>query len=481
VKLRALAIVVRHELRVLLADRSLAMVVGLLAVLLSYAFYNGWAETRARDEMIVTVTSAEVQRAQANLERLVRIESGAETPGPFDNPANPAVIGNGSGRYAVIHSIPLAPLAIGQSDMMPNYYRIGMNSKVEFMYDSEIESPWTLLSGHLDIAFVIVFLLPLLTFALTFNLLSGEREDGIQRMLLSQPLSLGTLIWGKLLPRAVIVLAVAALLPVILLLAFRPETRALAQIPALAGWVGIVTAYGALWFALGFLVNSLRMSSWANALVLIASWTMLVLIVPVMLNLVAEQLRPAPSRTELSIRTRAIQADNLRRYDDLFSGDYRYIADPASLMAKDGRIDIPERTRASFLAQRDMDARVDSLLSRFDQAVAGQQAVVDRVSFLSPAVLAHEGITALSGTDGRRYMDFRAEVSRFHDAWRARFAPLVLDGIALGQEDLRNLPQWQDASEAQPNDLAWRIAILALVSAILAWIAAWMLRRYRIA
>jgi ABC-2 type transport system permease protein len=166
----------------LLADQSLALVVGLLTLLLAYGFYNGLDQTQARTEMVATVQQAEADRVSSLVDRLRRIEVGEEQPGPFDNPANPATLGNGAGRQAVLHDAALAPIAIGQSDMMPNYYRIGTRSKVEFMYDSEIESPWNLLSGHFDLAFVVVFLLPLMIFALTFNLLSAERESGTERM-----------------------------------------------------------------------------------------------------------------------------------------------------------------------------------------------------------------------------------------------------------------------------------------------------------
>src|SRR5690606_35002587 len=196
------------------ADRSLLLVVGLLALLIGHGFYNGLVQTQARDAVIATVQQAEIDAGKSLRERMQGIEAGLDQPGPFDNPANPATLGSSSGRQAILHNIPMAPLAIGQSDMMANYYRIGTGSKVEFMYDSEIESPWNLLSGHFDLSFVIVFLLPLLIFALTFNMLSAERENGTERMLLSQPLGPVTLAFGKLLPRAIVVLGVASLLPV---------------------------------------------------------------------------------------------------------------------------------------------------------------------------------------------------------------------------------------------------------------------------
>lgn len=480
---RTLRLVMRHEWRMLIADCSLFLVLGLLALLIGYGFYNGLAETRARDAMVATVLKAEREIGAANLDTLRKIEAGKLKPGPFDNPANPATMGNGSGRHAVIPSLPLAPTAIGQSDMMPNYYKIGIRSKVEFMYDSEIESPWNLLSGHFDLSFVIVFLLPLLIFALTFNLLSSEREAGTQRMLLSQPLGIGTLALGKLIPRALSLLLTATALPILLLLIFRPEARSFEQVMPVLSWAAIVVGYGGFWFALAFAVNALRLSSATNSLVLIATWTLLVLVVPVLLNLVAEAVSPAPSRTQLSIRTRAIEADNLRRYDDLFSGDYRYIAEPDTLIAKNGRIEIPARTRASFLAKRDLDKRIDVVLDEFDASLLDQQRVVDRLSFLSPSILAYEGMTALAGNDGGRYLAFRQSVSAFHDGWRRFFAPRILRGIVFGQDDLAKLPTWhwnEHSPSSADHDARQRISLLLLSLVFVGGLGGYALRRYAI-
>ncbi|MCA6106178.1 ABC transporter permease [Bradyrhizobium cenepequi] len=136
----------------------------------------------------------------------------------------------------VIPNAPLAALAIGQSDMMPNYYRISYLSKVQFMYDTEIENPWNLLSGHFDLAFVIVFVLPLLVTTLGYNLLSAEREHGTLRMLCSQPLSVATLLTGKLVVRMLALLAIVIPLPLAILILIRPEARGAEQLFLMLSW-----------------------------------------------------------------------------------------------------------------------------------------------------------------------------------------------------------------------------------------------------
>lgn len=484
-RMRTLRLVVRHELRTLLADRSLALVCALLVVLIGYAFYNGMAVTEGRDRAVAAVLASERQAVQSNVETLRRIQAGQQTPGPFANPANPATIGSGgAGRYAVVPTIGLAPVAIGQGDMIPNYYGIGYGSKVSFMYDSEIESPWNLLNGHFDLAFLIVFLLPLLIFSLSYNLLSSEREAGTLRMLLSQPLDLTTLLTGKIMVRAVAVIGIAASLPVVLLLAFRPEARGIDQLVGIPLWMGLVAAYGLFWFALAFLINGLGRSSAFNALSLIACWTLIVLVTPVLLNLAVGLAEPAPSRTELTNRTLAIKAENLRRYDQLFHGDYNYVAKPDALLAKDGRIEMPPRTRATFLADRDMDANIDVLLKRFDDQLRAQQQLIDRLGPVSPAVIAYEGFSSLAGNSSRRYLAFKGQVDAFHDQWRSYFVPRILGGRAMSEAELRSLPRWtwrELPREQTKVDAAWRIGLLLALAALLVAFGLAKLRRYTIA
>lgn len=129
--------------------------------------------------------------------------------------------------------------------------------------------------------------------------------------------------------------------------------------------------------------------------------------------------QPAPSRTELTSRTRAIQADNLRRYDKLFHVDYNYVVKPDALLSKNGRIEMPPRTRANLLGRPGHGyARW-----RFDDQLRAQQFLVNCFGPISPAVVAYEGFSSLAGNGSRRYLAFKGQVDSFHDQWRAYFVP----------------------------------------------------------
>jgi ABC-2 type transport system permease protein len=68
-------------------------------------------------------------------------------------------------KLAAMRPAATGALAIGQSDLYPYYFKISTNSKETFANNDEIENPVHLLAGRFDLAFVIVYLLPLVILA----------------------------------------------------------------------------------------------------------------------------------------------------------------------------------------------------------------------------------------------------------------------------------------------------------------------------
>ncbi|KRQ88648.1 hypothetical protein CQ10_38010 [Bradyrhizobium valentinum] len=470
-----MSLVVVHEARILVRDRTLLLVCCVLALMVGYGLFVGLAQATLRDRMVAQVLKHEQETQTANSGTLQSVLAGQTALIPFSNPANPAAMaGTLSGRYATMPNAPLAALAIGQSDMMPNYYRITYLSKVQFMYDTEIENPWNLLSGHFDLAFVIVFVLPLLVTTLGYNLLSAEREHGTLRMLCSQPLSIATLMTGKVVVRMLALLAIVIPVPLVVLLLIRPEARGAEQLVLMLSWSALVVAYSLFWFAVAALVNTVGRSSSTNALIMVALWTIFVLILPVTMNLAVGLVSPAPSRTELASRTRVATAESLREYEDLYSADYRYASDPAALLVKDGRIEVPSRMRGFFLAKQKVDEQIEPLLKRFDQQLLQQQKLVDRLSLLSPAMLVNEALTSIAGTDSRRFLAFKDQTEAFHKRWRQYFAPRILESRAMTVHDLSSLPRWHwvemPASEIRWS-IWWRAMLMLALASVLGGLA----------
>lgn len=477
--------IIEHELRVLAADKSLWVVSLLLAGLCAYGLANGLEQSRARDAAQLEAVAQE-RTSNAEVTALWRrVMAREEAPDPWANPTDPSSVGWGLvTRYALLPTAPLAPLAIGQSDMLPDLYSIQTVSRVEFMYDSEIENPWNLLTGRFDLAFVITYLLPLFVLGWSYNLLASEREQGTLRLVLSQPVRLGAVVGGKVLVRAAVLAFWCAVVPLAALLVLRREQLGEGGLAQLAAAGALIAAYALFWFALAVVVDALARSSALGALVLVASWVALVLVFPVALSLLAAAASPAPSRAELATDTRIITAQSLVRFADKWGSEYRHVQDPEVLVPKNGRFEVPERMQAFILTSRELDVRLESILDAFDTQLAGQQAIVDRFGVLSPAIVVHEGLSALAGNGTRRYQQFQHQVTAFHAEWRRFFDPRIAEGLAITEADLVALPRFrwvEPAPHALLVDVLGRLLALLAAAGLAALAARRILARYPVA
>jgi ABC-2 type transport system permease protein len=417
------------------------------------------------------VLAQEAKRLSALPNRFDAVMQRQITPEPFANPADPMSVGQSmAARHAWMSYAALAPLAIGQSDLMPNYYRITTRSKTTFLYDGELENPWVLLNGTLDVAFVCIYLLPLIVIAWSYAAVSGEREQGTLRMVMATSVSKLSWLGARMLVRWLVVMLVVAVVLGIGLQLMRPVARSPEVLVQLASTFVVLGMYAAFWLFLATVINLLGRSSSFNAVALLASWVGLVLIAPLLVNLVVSALAPAPSRTELATQTRVLTTAGLRKQQKLLQTDYSHVDEPQSLLPVNGRFEVPARRRAHFMMARDVDRSVDQLLAEFETQRQAQQQWVDRLAWVSPAIVVSEAMARIAGTDGPRYAQLQAGVSKFHERWRAWFEPRVLEGIAIQRQDFEAMPRWntQDAGAQSPYQmlLVWHGLHLTLLGVI---------------
>src|SRR5215204_2213076 len=112
------------------------------------------------------------------------------------------VVANEQGWLALLPPAPLSALAVGQGDVYPNYIKVTARSLDALVSGDQIEHPLAVSNGQFDTAFVALFLYPLLIFAVSFDLTATERDRGTLRMVLAQPVTLRTVVAGKMIVRA---------------------------------------------------------------------------------------------------------------------------------------------------------------------------------------------------------------------------------------------------------------------------------------
>jgi ABC-type transport system involved in multi-copper enzyme maturation permease subunit len=164
-----------------------------------------------------------------------------------------------------------------------------------------------------DMLFVIKVILALIALLFSFDAICGEKEQGTLKLMLAGRTRRASLVFGKLVGRFILVFAPFLVLFLIASIAVSllPDVRAgetywLRLAIILAG----AALYVASFVALGTLISSLSHRSSTSMMLALASWVLLVFVVPNMGVTVAQAVSDVPpaDRVEMQTRLAAIQS-----------------------------------------------------------------------------------------------------------------------------------------------------------------------------
>ncbi len=328
-------------------------------------------------------------------------------------------------------------IATGQSDMYADLVKPTLSGEDFTLNFTEMTSPVQLMFGSFDLSFVLIYLLPLIVIAFSFDLLSGERERGTLRLLAAQPLEVFNWLMQKTALRFGLLASITA---VSLLSALAVSGVSLTQnAAAVSQFLLLSLAYLLFWFGLAWLVNLAGKSSAQNAVSLLALWVGIVLLIPSVLSQLASSLHPAPSRTRMIHEMRSLKAEAEKEQDQILAEYLRNHPELAVENAADPATAYGWWQRY-FAAQDLIKQKLEPLFSQYDRQLALQQAQADRFRFASPAILMQEGLSELAKTSTRHYQGYREQVIAFAAEWRAFFIPMIFKNQDFTQEHLAALP-----------------------------------------
>lgn len=391
-------------------------------------------------------------------------------------PARPAaslradVIANERGWLAVLPVAPLATLAAGQTDVHPGYLKVTARNVDALVTGDQIEPPLAVASGHFDAAFVILFLYPLLIFAVSFDLTATERDRGTLRMLLAQPVRLRDVVAGKMIARWLLLAMPVIVIPLVV-----AATAAVSDLPTLLiPWTLAVLAYGSIWHGIALIVNARGWNAATNALVLAGLWLMFAIVGPSTINLVIAVTYPMPSRVEAAVQARAAtQEATVQGSRQL--GQFLQDHPTSGNVGRDGM-----RQFAVLQAARDKQIadRLETVESAFERQLQRQQRLATWLSLLSPTMVAQQVLLETAGTGTSRFERFEAAATQFQREWQAYFEPRVLDAATLTIEEIAAAPTFRFVDEPTFETMM-RVALpVAAMFAVGAWLSVIGMRRY---
>ncbi len=444
----------RYELKLLLRSKWIQLLSIILLLLFGFSGYNGKEKVAKRKADIVAAKNEVKENDEMMLRLLDSIEKGMEVSASrWTIPTNPMVVGNYNPRVAAMEPQSMAFIATGQADLFTHYVKPKVTGDDFALNFTEMTSPVQLLFGSFDLSFVIIYLLPLIIIAFSYNVLSSEKESGSLRLLASQPIRIQNWVLQKLSLRFfwLSVLVIIALLITLSILGITWFSTFISFLIL----IGFILTYMLFWFAFAFLVNLGAGNSAKNAISLLGLWVLFVLLVPSTLNQLSTTLYPMPSRTLMINEMRGLKAEVAKKQDKILDN---FLRDHPEYAIND-----TTQTRGFYhrymASQQLVKEELKPVFMAYENQLQKQQAWVERLKWVSPAITIQESLNKMAGTSTGDYEHFRKQVVVFAETWRSFLTPFLYNNQNFTQNNYHDLPQF----EFQPKSVTEQPKILGIL------------------
>ena len=324
--------------------------------------------------------------------------------------------------FAVKPALAGAALAIGQSDVLPAYVRVKVESMDSARTYYEIEHPARLASGRFDLSFVVLYLWPLALLTLCLSALTHDRETLRTKTLAIEGLRPFVLLVTQVLTRTLAATLFFVLLLVIVALTFgavKPDPKGLA---AVLIWGGITIAYSAFWAGMSIAIGALCHTRATAAFAAFGAWLVVAVLVPNLISATANALAPVPSREAYIVASRdasdAVNADRLNMVTRFYDQHPEWKPDKTAL-------DKVSPTVTRLARAIELEKKLAKVDATFNEAKQKQNILIDALSLLSPLNLAQRSFGALAGNDRQRHELFMTAVRQHQVTLRDMFQPLL--------------------------------------------------------
>ena len=450
-----------YEIKLLIRNNWLMVLLISISLLFTFAIQNGNKNVAKRVDDITKMQKELQEKDNELLATLEKIEKGEKTNIPYWRlPSEPMTVGYRYPRLAIMQPEVFSFLSTGQSDMYTHFKSptvYGNNFALDY---SEMVNPVQLLFGNFDLSFVIIFILPLLIIAFTFNILSKEKELGTLRLLGAQPISITSWLLQKMTIRYIIFILFTIAILLISVTFF--SSNVFSNFSNLFGLLAIIAAYILFWFILSYIVNIKVNDSSKNALILIGFWLLIVMVIPATINQISNSLYPTPSRLKMINEIRLIKKENEEKQNEIMDS---YLRDHPEL-AKETDKQKFGFWHKYFASEKIMEEKTKPLLSEYDLQLKKQQKLINTFKFISPAILMQQSLNNIAGTSEKHYNDYKKQVFEFSNEWRNYLVPMLFKGEKFKKQNYNELPKFIYKNRIK-NDVWLNILIITVISSLL--------------
>ncbi|SDF73607.1 ABC-2 type transport system permease protein [Pedobacter terrae] len=435
-----LKIVFTFELRMLRRQRLVLCLIAFFFLTGLYSIYDGYHLTK---KQLTAIDSLERNYDQKFNELAKNFTADTTTSAGKTSYAQagiPSVIEYRNPLNAIHKPATLSSLSVGQRDILPYYEVITRKRNAVNAPNAEITNPEMLAAGNFDLAYVIIYLFPLLAIALSYNTWSKEKEQQTDRLLAVQGKHLERIIVYKLGFRFTVVALLAWLLSAIGIISdsqlssFNLTTSLL--------WFFAVTVYLAFWFSTCLLLIKLGKSSAVNALYLLAAWCFFLLVLPAITNAFIRQIYPIPLKMDEAVALRenseAIWAMPKQALIDTFYANH------PNYNSLKSATDTSDNSTVRFSAYYDLLGRkMTSVIARYNQYPRKQNLISAKLSWINPATKTQYLLNSITESGLTDYLSYQNQVNHFQKTWVDFMTDYIIHNRTLSLADLHHLPEFK--------------------------------------
>lgn len=354
---------------------------------------------------------------------------------------------------------PLAVLALTDESRIPAYWNVGTEGLEEGPSFAALASADG--AAGLDAVYVVQVILGLLAILLVFDAISGDRESGVLRALLSHPVARVDILLGKYVGAAF-----ALFVPLLLgmLAAVLVLRRGGVPVGSATGWMrlGVFVLVSALYLcamlAVGLAVSAGTRYARVSLVVLLVCWVASVVVLPRMAVESAAMMSPVGSSQRTVAERRAslliVERDRARALAEVWRRTFGSDARPDDLSAEIRR----RYNEARVPVEAQLVQRKRAAIRAIDEGRAAklrrQRMLAARLARLSPAGAYQQGAAAILGTGTVQAERWRLQaLGHQHRLEAATFDRIF--GVELFPPDLDFLrliwwPDPRDAADLPP-------------------------------
>lgn len=458
---------VRHEWLIVRREPAFRWATVLILLLTAAALFSGYAFKQERDRKAAIAIAQSVEKRAADK---ITIDREAKGQVPF-NPWGPSEPTRAEWTAART-SGPLAHLSSGSEDVHPVSAKVSlwMTRDDTLFKKYEFDSPFALSYGRFDPTTLVIYLLPLATLALLFNLVASERASG--RLQLAAVQDAGN-------ERRLLLRALLRLAPVFLALAlvFVGAIVLGGPLARVILWIAGSLLYVLFWAAIAVCIACLPFRQEALAATAGIVWLAVVVVLPAAVAMTVTVLHAPVTAVDRINATREVERainQNLdARLSAFFENDSRYPAFPPGADTWAAKL---------YLSQREADRRLAPMRERWQRAAESRQRLQDRLAALSPALTASRLLACVAGTDQVRQDAFERQTEAFLKHWQDSQSPRIFRRERLAPHDIDGLPRFDFQEPAiAAASVAMTMGTLGIFLLVASVTAGRMVRRIRFA